>query len=183
MGTWWKDRMFSIGFPLESGYTNMKDIVTLIDAICDCYDNKALLPTPQGTTWCNEAVGMICEAMGCHELSGKMADEMVELLKSSADWSLVPLEKAQEMANHGSLLVAALSSSELGQTHGHVCVIRPGKPVYSGKWNTNLCPRVLNIGAENFLACAKHGPLTNQPCGLNEAFVELPKIWAWRPSL
>lgn len=179
---WLKNQFFyvSLRFP-QTGYKNMRDVVTLIDSICDVYDNPRFLPTPQGTTWCNEAVGVISEAMGCHDLSGKMADEICEFLESSADWSDVPLVKAQDMANAGSLLVAALDSAALKQSHGHICIVRPGKPVYSGKWG--LCPRVLNVGGENFLARAKKGPLTNQPVGLNEAFVELPKIWVWRQSL
>jgi hypothetical protein len=163
------------------GQENMRDIITLIDSICDAYDNQAFTPTPQGTTFCNEGVSTVCEAMGCHDLTGKMADEIVAFLNSSSNWSLVPLDKAQDMANEGSLLVAGLDSAALGQTHGHVCIIRPGKTVYSGKWGQ--CPRVLNIGAENFLGRAKHGPLTNQPCGLNEAFQPLPRIWCWGPSL
>ena len=159
----------------------MRDLTTLIDAICDAYDNQAFTPTPQGVTFCNMAVASIAEAIGCHDLTGKTADEMVAYLESSSQWSLVPLEKSQEMANNGSLLIAALDSAELGQSHGHVVVIRPGKQVYSGKWG--LCPRVLNIGSQNFIARAKTGPLTNQPCGLNESFVPLPKIWGWRLSL
>ena len=159
------------------------DVISLIDAICDAYDNQAFYPLPDGTTFCNQGVNYVSEAMGCKDFAGKNADEIVQFLSSSDQWSLVPLEKAQDIANRGSLVVCGLDSKALGQAHGHVVVVRPGKPVYSGKWNTSLCPRVLNIGQENFLARAKKGPLTNQPAGLNEAFQPLPKIWVWRPSL
>ena len=166
-----------------TGYKKVRDVITLIDAICDVYDNQSLLPHPDGTTYCNLAVTAVAEAMGCKDFAGKTADEIVGFLATSENWSPVPFEKAQELANQGSLLVGGLDSKTLGQSHGHIVVIRPGRTVYSGKWSTNLCPRVLNIGAENFLGRAKKGPLTNQPAGLNEAFQPLPKIWVWRPSL
>lgn len=161
----------------------MRDLLGLIDAICDAYDNQAFIPLADGTTFCNQGVTYVAEAMGYKGFTDKNADEIVELLSSSDDWSLVPMEKAQELANQGSFLISGLDSKTLGQSHGHVVVIRPGKTVYSGKWATNLCPRVLNIGSENFISRAKKGPLTNQPCGLNESFQPLPKIWAWRPTL
>jgi len=161
----------------------MRDVITLIDAICDAYDNRGFQPLSDGTTFCNQGVCYVAEAMGCKDFRGKNADEIVAFMAASDEWSLVALEKAQGLANAGSLLVAGLDSSALGQSHGHVVVIRPGRTIYSGKWSTNLCPRVLNIGAENFLARAKRGPLSNQPAGLNESFQPLPKIWVWRPSL
>ncbi len=159
----------------------MKDPIALIDAICEAYDNQAFTPLPDGTTFCNQGVNYVAEAMGCKDFAGKNADEIVSFISASDNWSLVPIEKAQELANQGSLLISGLDSKSLGQSHGHVVVIRPGKAVYSGKWG--LAPRVLNIGSENFLARAKKGPLTNQSAGLNESFQPLPKIWAWRNSL
>lgn len=159
----------------------MKDPIALIDAILDVYDRQDFQPLANGETFCNLAVIAVCLAFGCPDLSGKTADEIVLFLSSSPDWSLIPFEKAQDMANQGSLLIAGLDSVSLRQSHGHVVILRPGKPVYSGKWGP--CPRVLNIGAENFVSRAKKGPLTNQPCGLNESFVEIPKIYGWRNSL
>lgn len=158
----------------------MKDIITLIDSILDTYDNRDLQPH-DGVTFCNLAVMFVATAMGCKGFAGLTADQIIEMMESSDCFSDVPFEKAQEMANQGSLLIAGLSSKELNQEHGHVVVIRPGKTCYSGKWGPT--PRCLNIGGENFIARAKRGPLTNAPAGLNEAFVQLPKIWVWRPSL
>lgn len=167
----------------ETGYSQVRDVLTLIDAICNAYDNQAFVPLSDGTTFCNQGVNYVSEAMGYKGFAGKNADEIVGILSTSDDWSPVPMEKAQDLANQGSLLIAGLDSEALGQAHGHVVVCRPGRPVYSGKWATNLCPRTLNIGAENFIARAKKGALTNQPCGLNESFQPLPKIWVWRQSL
>jgi hypothetical protein len=159
----------------------MRNQLTLIEAVLDTYDRPDLTPRPDGTTFCNVAVAAVASAMGCGDLNGKTADQMVSFLDSSTDWSDVPMEKAQDMANQGSLLVAGLDSKALNQAHGHVAVIRPGKVCYSGKWGAT--PRVLNIGAENFIARAKRGVMTNLAVGLNEAFAPPPKIWVWRPSL
>lgn len=158
----------------------MKDVIALIDAILDSYDNMVFIPS-DGVTHCNEAVNSVCQALGYKDLVYKTADEIVAFLTGNSDWSEVPMEKAQDLANQGSLLIAGLDSKALNQAHGHVVVIRPGKPCYSGKWGP--CPRVLNIGAENFIARAKKGPLTNQPCGINESFQPMPKIWVLRSSL
>lgn len=159
----------------------MKDPILLIDAILDVYDTQGMQLLPDGTTFCNLAVGSVCAAFGYVGFTGMSADQIVGFISNSNDWQQVAIPESQELANQGSLLIAGLNSSDLKQAHGHVCIIRPGKETYSGKWGK--CPRVLNIGSENFIARAKHGPLTNQPAGLNEAFVPLPKIWAWKPSL
>lgn len=168
-------------FPLTAtGYTRMRDVIALIDAICDVYDRQDFKPT-DGVTYCNLAVRSVAEAMGCKELSNKTADQIIDFISKSDEWSEVPFEKAQDMANTGSLLIAGLTGKELDAGHGHIVVIRPGKPCQSGKWGST--PRCLNIGKSNFLARASSGPLTMMPVGLNNAFVPLPKIWLWRPSL
>lgn len=159
----------------------MKDPIVLIDAILDAYDRLDFRPNPDGTTHCNQAVNAVAQAYGYKAIEGMTADQIVAFLTSNSDWSEVPMEKAQDMANAGSLLIAGLDSKGLGQSHGHVVIIRPGKASFSGKWGS--VPRVLNIGAHNFIARAPNGPLTNQPCGLNEAFVPPPKIWVLRETL
>lgn len=159
----------------------MKDPIFLIDAILDVYDNHAYQPLPDGTTFCNLAVNVICQKMGYNSFAGRTADEIIALLRTNGEWAEVDMGKAQALANQGSLLIAGLDSIALGQSHGHVAIIRPGIAVYSGKWQ--LVPRVINIGAQNFIARAKTGPLTNQPVGINESFVPMPKIWVLRSSL
>lgn len=159
----------------------MKDPIALIDAILDTYDRADLQPLADGTTFCNLAVDSVAKAMGYTQLGSKTADQIVMFLDGSAEWSETPFAKAQDLANQGSLLIAGLTSTQMGQAHGHVCIIRPGKVVYSGKWG--FSPRCLNIGSENFIARAKRGPLTNQPAGLNESFRDLPKIWVLRSTL
>lgn len=180
----WMEQGFTVGLsiPIEqTGYTNMRNIITLIDAICDAYDNKDFSPTSDGTTFCNIAVSAVCSVMGYTGFMGLTADQIVDNIPTNPDWSPVPMEKAQDLANQGSLLIAGLDGKAMGQAHGHVVVIRPGKPCYSGKWGQT--PRCLNIGSENFLARAKRGPLVGMAAGLNEAFIEMPKIYVWRQSL
>lgn len=158
----------------------MKDLITLFDSICEAYDRADLQPR-DGMTFCNLAVCMVADAMGCKELDFKNADEIVAYIASSPDWQETQIDRVQDIANRGSLCIAGLDSKSLKQNHGHVVVIRPGKPVYSGKWGPT--PRCLNVGAEMFIARAKKGPLTAMSCGINEAFQLLPKIWVWKPSL
>lgn len=167
--------------PLGTGYTNMKNLIGLIEAICDTYDRNDLSPLSDGTTFCNVGVWSVASYMGCKDLVDKTADQMMEIFSTSSSWSEVPMEKAQDMANDGSLIIAGLDSKSLGQSHGHVTVVRPGVPCYSGKWGK--VPRILNIGAENYIARAKRGPAVGMAVGVNEAFVPLPKFYVWRPSL
>lgn len=179
----WDQRYYGLGWSWKFGGLggNLKDPILLIEVILDIYDRADLQPLPDGTTFCNFAVDAVAKALGYTQFGGKTADQIVAFLTGNSDWSEIPLPKAQDMANQGSLLIAGLDSVALNQAHGHVCVIRPGKIVYSGKWGA--CPRVLNVGAENFIARAKRGPLTNQPAGLNEAFQPLPKIWVLRSTI
>lgn len=158
----------------------MKDLITLIDTICEAYDRPDFLPA-NGITHCNEAVAMVADAMGCKTLSYKTADEIVAYVSTNPDWQETQIDKVQDMANQGSFCIAGLDSKALNSQHGHVVVIRPGKLVFSGKWGPT--PRCLNVGAEMFLARAKKGPLTAMSCGVNEAFQPMPRFWAWRPSL
>ena len=164
-----------------TGYSQVRDVLTLIDAICDAYDNPAFAPKPDGTTFCNMAVQAICNVMGYKDFAGLTADQMVDKMASDENWTPVPFDNAQNLANQGLLVLAGLDGPSMNQAHGHIVVIRPGRTCISGKWQQT--PRCLNIGGENFLARAKKGPLIGMACGLNEAFIEMPKIYVWRASL
>ena len=165
----------------ETGYLNMKNLIGLIDAICDVYDDPTMTPVG-ATTFCNLAAQHIARALGCTELQDMDADQMIEWMSSHPDsWQPVPMQDVQELTNEGTLIFAGATSSDLGQAHGHICTVRPGNQILSGKWG--LVPRVMNIGAENFIGRAKRGPLQGLPAGVNEAFQPLPKFFAWKPSL
>lgn len=169
----------------------MKDIITLIDSILDTYDRSDFHPNPDGSTHCNQAVNAVALAMGYNGFAGLNADQIVSLMAASADWTAVPIEQAQDLANQGSLVVAGMTAQQLrdnGSTtlHGHVVTVRPGKCVFSGKWDKTSpgkTPRVLNIGASDFIARGQSGAMTNQSVGLNEAFIPMPKLWVLRTTL
>lgn len=182
LGAFIKNPSFSISRGITwTGYTTMRDVITLIDAVCDVYDRADFRPNPDGSTHCNQAVQAIAEAMGCKDFGGMVADQIVDFLSSSSGWDEIPFEKAQDIANNGSLVIAGLKAADLKQSHGHVVVIRPGKPCQSGKWGAT--PRCVNIGASDFIARAQSGPLSMMPVGLNDAFIPMPKLWVWKRSL
>lgn len=157
-----------------------KDVVLLIDILLDCYDNPSLAPS-DGTTFCNIAADRIAEAFGYKALNALTADQIFNLMNNNPDWVSVSIMDAQNLANQGSLVFAVASSQMLGQSHGHLCAVRPGKTVDSGKWG--MVPRVCNIGIENFIARAKKGPLTGLPCGVNESFIPKPLFYALQSTL
>lgn len=159
----------------------MKDVIALIDVICDVYDNPRYIPKGDGTTFCNYAAQDLCHAYGCNDFDGKTADQIVGFVESSANWKQVSMVDSQVHANAGSLVFAMESSVNLGQSHGHLCVIRPGKFKDSGKWG--LTPCCMNIGAENFIGRAKKGPLTAMACGINEAFIPPPRFFVLASSI
>jgi hypothetical protein len=175
-------KSIGVNIPLAgTGYKNMRDLIALIDAVCDAYDRADFKPNPDGSTHCNQAVQAIAEAMGCFDFKDLTADQMVDLMETSKRWQPVDFARAQDITNRGSLVVAGLKSNDLKQGHGHVVVVRPGHPCQSGKWGAT--PRCVNIGGHDFLARAQVGPLTMMPVGLNDAFIPMPKIWAWEQSL
>lgn len=163
-----------------TGYTRVRNIIVLLEAIVDCYDDSSLQPK-DGQTFCNVAAGRIATAMGCKDFAAKTADQIFDLVKISPDWEEVQMAQCQTLANQGSLVFAIANSTMLTQEHGHIACIRPGMPKPSGKWGS--CPSVMNIGGVNFIARAKSGPLIGMPVGVNESFVPEPKFYAWKPSL
>lgn len=145
----------------------MKNVYKLIDCICTTYDtyNTKEFDNSKGTTYCNYAAQDMAEKFGIHDFNGKLANEIIEFLGTSKDWSEIPLDKAQDMANQGTLIFATL----LNDPHGHICVVRPGVSKTSGHLGTVPC--VMNIGKDNFISK-----------GLNWAFATMPKLYGWRPT-
>lgn len=166
---------------VETGYLSMKNLIGLFEAVCETYDRIDFKPSPDGSTHCNQAIHAVAQKLGCDDLAGLTADEIVAFLGTSSDWQLIDMSAAQAYANQGSLVIAGLSSTDLKQSHGHVVVIRPGIPCDSGKWGS--VPRCLNIGAVDFLARGQSGVLMGMPVGVNEAFIPRPKFWLWSKSL
>lgn len=147
-----------------TGY-KVKDALTLLDAIHAAYSHPEYAPK-EGVTHCNQFVNEVCTTMGFKELDGKMANDIVAILSKHPQWSEITIDRCQELANGGSLIVAGLQED----AHGHVNVICPGKEKSSGRWGQ--VPSVANIGKENFIGK-----------GVNWAFSSTPRFWVWRQTL
>lgn len=145
----------------------MKNVFKLIDSICSVYDtyNTSQYDNTKGTTYCNLAAQDMAERFGIHDFRDKVANQIIDFLATSKEWTEVPMDKAQDMANQGTLIFATIK----GEAHGHICVIRPGVIKTSG--HLGMVPCVMNIGKDNFIAK-----------GLNWAFSEMPKLYGWRPT-
>jgi len=169
-----KGRSFDVHYEKATewtGYKTMKNRDGLIDAICRTYDkvwigDKEYAPK-DGTTYCNFASADIAEAMGCMTLRDKLANEIATMMETSPDWQPVPMDKAQALANSGSLVFAIARATG----HGHICVVRPGLESTSGKWGVRV-PAVMNIGKDCFIGK-----------GVNWAFQSPPDFYVWKASL
>src|SRR5436190_1357482 len=175
--------------------------IKLIDAICVAYDNEHYAPVIKDgkleTSYCNLACNEVAQKMGCNDLfnpierTPKTADEIADFMAANPnDWQelrcagLKPPEQEiafraiQAWANIGYLLFAVLKSTELGTSHGHIAVIRPGELKSSGKWG--LVPSVMNIGKECFIGRSKQVSMRGLPVGVNEAFIPVPHFYVWK---
>lgn len=153
----------------------MKNIFRLIDAICYTYDNPIFKPTkddpstPQNesVTWCNKAVNEVATALGYTKFKGKLANEIIDLLEKECEtreWEKVEIGFSCVRVNEGNLVVAGLKNPG---GHGHVCIVRPGNPDYSPKWNCGV-PKVMNIGTDVFI-----------DSNLAWAFGGKPNVYVW----
>lgn len=186
----------------------MRDRNELIEAILTAYDNPKYQPVIKDgkliETFCNIACNEIAQKYGCNDLWDeekkrvRTADEIYEFMIDHSDsknpdkysWqefqvaSLQPefqevnLTSIQFWANCGYLVFAIQNSHNLNQEHGHICVIRPGIMKTSGKWGK--VPACMNIGGENFIAMAQRGVMKGTPVGVNEAFQQMPRFFAWK---
>jgi hypothetical protein len=178
MGILIPDRGFEIGasVTLPTGYTNLKNperLRAIQDAI---WNSNAYMPSEtdgEEITYCNLAVQAVFEAYEYTALSGKMADAIMAFVKTSPDFLVKPLADAQALVNEGTIILAGLSSAQLGQSHGHVCTLTPGVEDYSGHWDKKA-PVCLSIGRKAICFRSK---------GVNWAFVPEPELFAWIPSL
>lgn len=148
-----------------TGFENMKDRLQLLDAIHLAFNHPEYAPK-DGVTHCNSYVNEVCETYGFKELSGKLANDICDFLSTHPQWSEISMDKCQSLANEGTLIVAGAKA----EGHGHVVVVCPGKEKSSGRWGN--VPSVASVGKENTIGK-----------GLSWSFSEMPKFWAWRPTL
>lgn len=156
----------------RTGYKNMKDPILLMEACCQVFGDPSLWPSGD-ETYCNFAVQDVTHFYGCNDLDDKSANEILTFMAESSRWKELAMPDVQIQANVGSLVIAAASSDMLGQKHGHVCVIRPGRQQYSGHWNAEA-PACMNLGRAGTCSISRT---------VNYAFVPKPKFFVWVPSL
>lgn len=166
-----KSPSFSISRPVEwTGYTKentmAKDVFVLLDALHAPICRPEYRPTPDGTTHCNQFVAEVCDTIGAKGFDGMLANQVIDYIAESESWSEVPIEKCQGLANTGTLIIAALKTDP----HGHVNIICPGREKTSGRWGN--VPSCANVGKDIFIGK-----------GINWAFSDMPKFYAWRSSL
>ncbi len=171
-------RGFEIGGTviLPTGYTNMKNKDLLIATQDQVWNSGAYMPKEtdgEEVTYCNLAVQAVFEAFGFKGFDGLNADQILIYVKTSTDFLIKPIADGQWLVNEGTILIAGLSSHQLGQSHGHVCTLTPGLEDYSGHWDKRA-PVCLSIGRKAICFRSK---------GVNWAFVPEPEIYAWVPSL
>lgn len=146
------------------GRNPMKDLFGLLDAIHEAFGRPEYAPGG-GLTHCNQFTSEVCGKVGFSGLDGLLANDIVKTIAKHPDWSEVAIERAQDLANAGSLVIAGFQEDP----HGHVAVVCPGKMKTSGRWGD--VPTVASVGQ------------VNQIRGLNWAFSSMPTLWAWRPTL
>ncbi len=143
----------------------MKDRLLLLDAIHLSFNHPEYAPK-DGQTHCNQYVNEVCETFGIKDLSGFLANDMVDFLSKHPQWSEVSMDKCQELANEGTLIIGGLKA----EGHGHVVVVCPGKSKTSGRWGS-------------VPSCASVGKVNEIGKGVNWAFSGIPTFWAYRPTL
>ena len=111
-----------------AGAAVTEDLPALIDALCEVYDDTRFRMKIIGggkVTYCNQVVQYVARRMGYDGFAGRMANGMIDFMSLGGEWVATDFEKAQIHANLGRLVVAGLKN----EPHGHVVVVRPGKPI------------------------------------------------------
>lgn len=143
----------------------MKDLLNLLDSIHFAFNHPEYTPA-EGVTHCNQFVNEVCTIYGFNRLGGKLANEICEYLAEHPEWGELRMDKCQDLANAGSLIVAGIKSDP----HGHVAIICPGKEKPSGRWG-------------EVPSCASVGKMNTIGLGINWSFSSLPRFWVWRKTI
>ena len=95
------------------------------------------------------------------------ADKIIDWLKSdySGAVEITDMKQVQNYSNDGRMLVGAMTSQELGDSHGHINIVLPGSAQWSGNWN-DWAPNGANRGSSDFLSMS-----------LNHGFVPKPHFY------
>jgi len=164
----------------------MRNMAKLMTGLLEAYENPDFRPVIQDgkivKTYCNEAVQHVARVMGCNDFDHLTADEICQFLAQRKGWKEIMMRETQFLVNEGSLVIAGLSSQNLGAAHGHVCVLRPGEQVWSEHWKS-MVPAVMNVGGQNFILRFRTSGGEYISAGINGAFQMIPRFYAWEASL
>lgn len=164
-----------------------RDIPLLMDAICEGWSKCLQPPYGDGSfssakdslTDCNRFVHFVCNKLGYTKFLPEgatlpiLANQMFDYLVEHPDeWKEVDGKIAQWHANVGAIVIAAWKHPE--GAHGHVCIVRPGRPGSSGKWNSDEVPKVANVSTPD---------LCHIDRAANYAFGTPPKYFALKSLL
>lgn len=114
-----------------------------------------LAPRPDGTTFCNQFMQLVCSGIGYDDFNGMSANQMVKKMSDPASgWISVGDQVGQTHANSGVLVIAAWANTS---GHGHVNLIIPGILENSNSAGKSV-PKCANVGRDVFwgkrLSCA-----------------------------
>jgi hypothetical protein len=129
-------------------------------AAVDPANSPSLLPKPDGTTWCNEAIRFLLAARGVHILRAK-ANEQHDWLAAQPDWRKVDnVAEVEELLAAGRVVVFSWKNPTGG--HGHITLGVPAPPgahvppgytglfnAGAGSHNTNCGPLEEQFGLSN----------------------------------
>lgn len=127
----------------------MTNIEKVLDALCEAYDNPKFKAEPDGKTHCDATVDYVLQKFGCDLFKADeiMADDIVRTMRNSQKFQRLPgSQAAQEWANKGTLVIAGLTSKDMGVSHGHVAFVRPGVMEFSTTWKKNA-PKAMSNGS------------------------------------
>lgn len=150
----------------------------LIDVICEAFMNALegkpwhpiILQGHPPQTYCNRAVNWMLKKYGFTEFdraSTGIPDDAIwanamglHMRAHAEEWLAVQGDVAQARANEGSVVIASWINP--AGDHGHVCVVRPGRMVMSGKWRKTV-PKVMNIGLDVFIDKGANWAFSTEP--------------------
>lgn len=130
----------------------MRDLATLKAACDEIVSDPNLQPVKDSSgkiveTHCNLGAMRVARAMGCDELDNLMADQQYEVMSDNATkrWAKVDGMTASAHALAGGLSFAAMTSEQLGETHGHIAAVYPAQMQESPSLGKEV-PLVANVG-------------------------------------
>jgi len=140
-------------------------------------------PNGKIRTHCNQASLAVANGMGYHGFDSPVGGEpytadqiFYYFQRAESNFLEKDLDDAQTLANQGSLLFCISPSWILGEDHGHIVSITPGKSVHSENLGKDV-PVCLNIST---------AVLSSRSIGINWAFPMkrvMPKFFVWKDSL